>query len=139
VRTETSVGTADTISLGPLHQIALRADDLDQSIQFYRDKLGITFVARFDPPGLAFFDLAGVRLLLSAGASSGTVYFRVDDITVAYDRLRRQGVAFEDTPHPIYRDDEGRFGVRGHEEWMTFFRDPAGNLLALACSRPVPD
>src|ERR1700730_12478452 len=118
------MGTADIIRLGPLHQVALRADDLEQSIHFYRDRLGVSFIASFDPPGLAFFDLAGVRLLLDAGASSGALYFKVDGVDIAYHHRRQQGVAFEDTPHLIYRDDEGRFGVPGHEEWMTFFRDP---------------
>ena len=36
-----------------LHQVAQRADDLDASVDFYRDVLGLRLIARFDPPGLA--------------------------------------------------------------------------------------
>ena len=32
----------------------------------------------------------------------------------------------------IHRDDTGTFGEKGGEEWMAFFRDPCGNLLAVA-------
>ena len=31
----------------------------------------------------------------------------------------------------IHRDDAGRFGKKGTEEWMAFFKDPSGNILAL--------
>src|SRR4051812_3063524 len=51
-------------ALGRLHQIALKATDLEASIVFYRDLLGLPFIARFEPPGLAFFDLDGTRLML---------------------------------------------------------------------------
>jgi catechol 2,3-dioxygenase-like lactoylglutathione lyase family enzyme len=47
-----------------LHQVAQKADDLDASVAFYRDVLGLRLIARFDPPGLAFFELGGSRLLL---------------------------------------------------------------------------
>ena len=63
--------------LSRIHQIALRADELDASVAFYRDVLGATFMARFDPPGLAFFDFEGVRLMLDRNAAPGTVYFHV--------------------------------------------------------------
>ena len=54
------------VSLGKLHQVALRAGDLDAAVGFYRDALGAVFIARFDPPGLAFFkDPAGNTLALA--------------------------------------------------------------------------
>jgi len=50
----------------------------------------------------------------------------------AQDPERRGwGVVFEDEPHLVHRDEAGTFGAAGEEEWMTFFRDPAGNLLVL--------
>ena len=42
-----------------LHQIAQNAKDLDRAVAFYRDVLALPFLGRFDPPGLAFFDLGG--------------------------------------------------------------------------------
>ena len=62
--------------LGRLHQIALKATDLEASVAFYRDVLGLPLIARFDPPGLAFFDLDGTRLMLSANSIRGDALFR---------------------------------------------------------------
>ncbi len=62
-----------------IQQIAQRATNLDESVAFYRDVLRLTFIARFDPPGLAFFDLNGTRLLLEAPASPALIYLRVRD------------------------------------------------------------
>ena len=121
--------------IAALHQIAQKAEDLERAARFYEEVLGLEMLARFDPPGLVFFDLGGTRLLLDVNASSALLYLRVDDIEQAADALRARGVAFLDQPHPIHRDDEGRFGPPGLEEWMTFFRDSEGNLLALVQQR----
>jgi methylmalonyl-CoA/ethylmalonyl-CoA epimerase len=115
-----------------LHQVAMVASDLNAAIDFYADVLGLPFVARFDPPGLAFFDLGGgVRLMLSATASSATLYFYVKDIDAAHKTLTRRGVQFLHKPALLHRDDAGQFGKKGVEEWMAFFKDPSGNVLAL--------
>jgi methylmalonyl-CoA/ethylmalonyl-CoA epimerase len=118
-------------SIQSLHQVAQRATDLDRAIAFYRDVLGLRFVARFDPPGLAFFDLGTTRLLLEEGASSAILYLGVPDIDAAYESLRARGVTFGDAPHLLHRDDAGQFGNAGEEEWITFFRDPDDNVVAL--------
>ena len=115
----------------------MRAPDLDAAIVFYRDVLGAAFVARFDPPGLAFFDFDGVRLLLDRNATPGTLYFHVEDIDAAVAELSRRGLVIESGPAMIHRDEDGTFGPAGEEEWMAFFRDPAGNTLALATRRPA--
>ncbi len=125
------------LRLERLHQVAARAEDLDESLAFYRDVLGARFIAKFDPPGLVFFDFAGTRLLLERGPTPATLYFWVDDIDTAAAELRARGVTFDSGPHRIHRDDAGQFGPAGSEEWMAFFRDPAGNTLALA-SRTLP-
>lgn len=119
------------MQLTTIHQVAAYADDLNESVAFYRDVLGAKFITNFDPPGLAFFDFGGVRLLLEKNAPKTTLYFRADDIEAAYRGLLAKGVAFEDTPHLIHRDENGIFGEPGVEEWMVFFKDPSGNLLAL--------
>jgi methylmalonyl-CoA/ethylmalonyl-CoA epimerase len=120
------------LQIDKLHQVALVASDLDKSVLFYSDVLGLPFITRFDPPGLAFFDLGGgVRLLLSATASTATLYFHVKDINAAVRALSKRGVAFLQKPSRIHRDDAGHFGKKGQEEWMAFFRDPSANLLAL--------
>jgi catechol 2,3-dioxygenase-like lactoylglutathione lyase family enzyme len=119
-------------ALEKLHQIALPATNLDLAVEFYRDVLGLKFIARFDPPGLAFFALSGgARLLLSVQNSQATLYFNVPDIEAAVAALKKRGVSFLQPPHRIHRDEEGHFGKKGNEEWMVFFKDPSGNTLGL--------
>ncbi|MBI4212905.1 MAG: VOC family protein [Chloroflexi bacterium] len=115
-----------------IHQVAQRATNLDESVAFYRDVLGLKFIASFDPPGFAFFDLDGTRLLLEGPASSALLYLRVPDIQVAYEALSARGVTFETDPHVVFKDDDGQFGPAREEEWMAFFRDPSDNLMAIA-------
>lgn len=121
-----------------LHQVALAVSDLDAAERFYRDVLGARFVARFDPPGLVFFDFDGVRLLLERGAGAGkapVLYVWVDDLDAACAELKAKGVRFTAEPHAIHHDEAGTFGPAGETEWMAFFEDPAGNTLALAARR----
>lgn len=135
---------SEPAAISAVHQVALPSADLARSIAFYRDTLGVTLVATFDPPGLAFFQVGDVRLLIDrAGAASGglkvggaIVYLRVRDIDAIYAALRDRGVTFLAPPQRVHRDEAGMFGPRGHEEWMAFFRDPDGNTLALVTQRP---
>ena len=90
-----------------LHQVALHVEDMDRAEAFYRDVLGLRWVARFDPPGLLFFDLGNVRLLLEGGAPPSLLYLEVPDIDEAWAELEGKGVRLEDGPHMIHRDDAG--------------------------------
>ncbi|MDA2931115.1 VOC family protein [Acidobacteria bacterium AH-259-O06] len=123
------------MKLDRIHQIAMYARDLDEAISFYRDTLGTSYLEKYDPPGLAFLDFSGVRVLLEKAGPKSTLYFWVDDIDTAYAELRSKGIEFNDEPHLIHRDDTGIFGKPGEEEWMAFFSDPSGNVLALATRR----
>lgn len=120
-----------------LHQVAQRVEDLDRAVAFYRDVLGLRLITRFDPPGLAFFDLSGTRLLLEAAAPSALLYLRVADVVEATERLRAADVTIEGEPHLIHADEGGLFGAAGEEEWMAFFRDSENNLVGLASARPA--
>ena len=117
-----------------LYQLAMSVPDLDAAETFYRDVLGAHFVARFDPPGLVFFDLDGVRVLFERGgeqSSNSILYLWTDDMEGRVAELEAKGVAFSGAPHPIHKDEDGTFGPAGETEWMAFFEDPAGNVLAL--------
>ena len=129
------------LSITSLHQAAVSTSNLARSVAFYRDALGLRLIAEFTPPGLAFFALGNTRLLVDAAAeaagaeaklASGVLYFRVADIHAAAGGLRARGVALDSEPHLIFRDSAGTFGPAGEEEWLAFFRDPDGNVLALA-------
>ncbi len=119
------------LKLGPIGQIAIQADDMDAAVSFYRDALGLSFIAQF-PTGLAFFDCDGTRLMISAmeegEGGTSTLYFKVPDIQVGYEAFKSRGVVFEDPPHVVHSSGD-------YELWMAFFRDPAGNLMAIMDER----
>jgi len=118
-----------------LRQVAQHVEDLDRAVAFYRDVIGLGLIARFDPPGLAFFDLGTSRLLLETAAPPALLYLGVDDVASEADRLRGEGVVIESEPHVIFVDDAGQFGPPGEAEEMAFFRDSEGNLVGLAGRR----
>jgi len=130
---------ADELTIDGLHQVALTTRDINRSSRFYRETLGLKQIAVLDPPGLAFFDVDGVRLSmmqnLTGEPSSSVIYFRVADIDAAVAVLKQRAVDLEQEPELVFRDSKGQFGEAGEEEWMAFFRDPDGNLLALTCRK----
>lgn len=124
-----------------LHQVALTTSDLERSTGFYRDVLGLPLIASFDPPGLAFYRVGDVRLSIQkvdvVEATSSVIYFQVLDINAAADSIKEKSIELEQEPAVVFRDEQGQFGEAGEEEWMAFFRDPDGHLLAFA-SRTKP-
>ncbi len=123
------------MKLDRIHQIAVHARDLDEAVSFYRDLLGARFLEKYDPPGLAFLDFSGVRVLLEKAGPKSTLYFWVEDIDSSHAELKAKGIEFSAEPHLIHQDDTGVFGAPGEGEWMAFFSDPSGNVLALATRR----
>lgn len=121
------------IGISRLGQIAINVHDLDRATAFYRDILGLPLL--FTTGTLAFFDCGGVRLMLSPPEKpefdhpGSVLYFTVSDIASAHRQMLGRGVHFEDAPHLIAR-------MPTHDLWMTFFRDPDQNLLALMCEMP---
>ncbi len=118
-----------------LHQIGAKSKNLEETKSFYEDLLGGKYIAKFDPPGILFFDFSGVRIIFERGNPKATLYFWVDDIDSAHSELVQKGVKFDSEPHCIHRDEAGTFGVPGEEEWMAFFKDPGDNTIALATRR----
>ena len=119
------------MNLNQIGQIALHADDLDRAVAFYRDTLGMRFLFQASPPGLAFFDCGGIRLMLNAVKEedsneriSSMLYYKVNDLSGIYETLLSRGVKFESKPHLIAK-------MPDHELWMAFFRDSEGNLVGL--------
>ena len=114
-----------------LTQVAQLATDLDRSIAFYRDVLGLRFLERFDPPGLAFFDLGGgTRLLLEGNARPATLYLAVADLDAAWAELEGAGADLVRAPHVIHTHD-GTMAPAGTVERQAFVTDPEGTLVGL--------
>lgn len=124
----TSDATPTPIALGPIGQIHVGVAELERAITFYRDVLGVPFL--FQVPGMAFFDCAGIRLMLGAAERAdqprhaSILYFRVDDIRAATDALRARQVRIEGEPHLVAR-------LADHDLWLAFFRDSEDNMMAL--------
>ena len=116
-------------SLGPIGQIAYTVSDVPRSVDFYKDAVGLKLLFQA-PPGLAFFDCGGIRLMLSKPegdfkpGSSAVMYFRISDIEGTQQQLKSRGVPFVDDPHLIAK-------MPDHDLWMCFFKDPDGHTLAL--------
>ena len=121
------------LTLHQLGQISLTVDDVDKAEAFYGGALGLRKLYRFGE--LLFFDCAGVRLFIDRGnakpfvPASSVLYFRTPDIALAVRELKGRGVVFTDAPHLIAQMED-------HDLWMAFFKDPAGNALALMQEAP---
>ena len=87
-------------------------------------------------PGLVFFDLDGVRLLLDRAAPTALHYYAVPDIDATLARLREAGVTIEGEPHVIFTHEDDTLGPADTDEWMAFVRDSEGNMVGLVEQRP---
>ena len=116
----------ETISLGPVGQIGRSVKNIADARHWYGEVLGLPHLYSFG--NLAFFDMGGVRLFLSegdGGPAQSVLYFQVPDIRSAHAALEARGIVFAHAPHMIHRHDDGT------EEWMAFFNDNEGRLLAI--------
>ena len=122
--------TTDTgVGISRVGQIAINAHDVERAAAFYQDALGLKLLFKAGP-GLAFFDCGGVRLMLTRPEKpefdhpSSILYFAVADIHAAHEKMKGNGVRFEDEPHLLAK-------MPDHDLWMVFFRDSEGNLMGL--------
>lgn len=122
------MSTAAGFGLERIGQIAVTVHDLERATSFYRDTLGMRHL--FSAPSMAFFDCAGVRLMLGLPEGEGAdhrasiIYYEVSDMAAAHAALVARGVEFLGAPHVVHRTTD-------QELWMTFLKDTEGNVLAL--------
>jgi methylmalonyl-CoA/ethylmalonyl-CoA epimerase len=120
---------ATGVGISRVGQIAINAHDVERAAAFYQDALGLRLLFKAGP-GLAFFDCGGVRLMLTRPEKpefdhpSSILYFAVADIHAAHQKMKGNGVRFEDEPHLLAK-------MPDHDLWMVFFRDSEGNLMGL--------
>jgi len=115
-------------------QIAIVVEDLERAKGFYRDVLGLAWIADA-PPSLSFFQCGETRLMLSPAegpdtSGSSILYYDVEDLAAAYEAMAAKGVAFLQEPHVV-----GRLGDK--EVSLAICRDSEGNMLGLMGERTV--
>ncbi|MCM3363240.1 VOC family protein [Niallia sp. Sow4_A1] len=117
-----------TILIQKIGQIGVTVRNLEQAVHFYKEKLDLPLL--FQTDNMAFFVCNGLRLLITLPENeefdhlSSTIYFQVEDIKSAYEKLRKKKVLMESEPHLV-----AKMGTT--ETWMAFFRDSEGNMHAL--------
>ena len=106
--------------------VMLGVADLNRSVAFYRDKLGVS--VKQEIPGFTFLDGGGVTLCLSqplgrtTGPAAGAteIVFSVEDVRAAYEALRGRGVQFTNEPRNV-----------SGPMWAANFQDPDGHRLSV--------
>lgn len=116
------------LGLSRIAQIHVTVVDLERAVAFYRDALGMRLL--FQVPNMAFFDCAGIRLMLGVAERqndryASILYYHVPNIHTAHQTLVDRGVTFEGPPHKVA-------DLGDHELWLAFFRDIDANVLALS-------
>jgi predicted enzyme related to lactoylglutathione lyase len=107
-------------------------DDLDTARSFYAETLGLT--VSDGPMGVLSLDLPGDRSTLIypkpdfEPATYTILNFPVDDVDAAVDELTARGIAME--RYDGFDQDEKGI-ARDNGPTIAWFRDPAGNVLAV--------
>jgi catechol 2,3-dioxygenase-like lactoylglutathione lyase family enzyme len=107
-------------------------DDLDKAREFYADTLGVKVTE--GEMGFLILHLAGDRQTMIypkpdfTPATYTILNFDVDDVDTAVDELGARGVRFE-----RYEgfDQDAKGIARGEGPDIAWFKDPAGNILAV--------
>lgn len=113
--------------MNEIGQIEIEVRNLDRSVEFYRDKLGLT--PELQTPAIAFFDCSGIRLILRRFIgekllpSRSIVYFKVDEFD--------QGLQFDREPHFVAH-------MPDHDLWLALLHDPDGHAIGLMHRKSRP-
>jgi methylmalonyl-CoA/ethylmalonyl-CoA epimerase len=124
------------LSQATVAQLLIPVAELDRSVVFYRDTLGVPFLFTA-PPQMSFFQAGNVRLLVGVPVEGhppgrgSMIYFKVPDIHAVFAELKKRGVAFGAEPHIVHR-------AADYDLWLVEFKDPDGNPLALMAETPKP-
>jgi catechol 2,3-dioxygenase-like lactoylglutathione lyase family enzyme len=109
-------------------------DDLDRAREFYGDTLGLEVTD--EPMGILTLHLADGRPVMVypkpdfTPATYTILNFEVDDIDEAVDGLRSRGIELE-RYSGFDQDEKGIARSDGEGPDIAWFKDPAGNILAV--------
>jgi catechol 2,3-dioxygenase-like lactoylglutathione lyase family enzyme len=114
------------VKLSHITSIMLGVRDLNASVEFYRDKLGLK--VKMQEGQLALLDAGPITLGLSLGHvrlapqvnGATEIVFQVDDVRSSRQALIERGVAFMNEPRQVTPT-----------KWAAHFRDPDGHLLSI--------
>ena len=106
--------------------IMLGVTDLERSIEFYQDRVGLTMTGKHE--GFAFFDGGEISLALSESLAKTLdgppgpveVVFSVEHVRDAHAALVARGVEFDIEPRSVTGP-----------MWAANFRDPDGHQLSV--------
>lgn len=112
-----------------LQQVAITTGDLERSIVFYRDTIGLKQM--FVTNNMAFFDLAGTRLMVAldrkrqrSERTQSILYLDVHDFHAAVTRLKALGLPLDGPVETVQTTGAGALRLQQ-------FTDPDGNALAV--------
>jgi catechol 2,3-dioxygenase-like lactoylglutathione lyase family enzyme len=125
--TLTAFGQSDPrFRLSKASIVILAVTDINQSIPFYRDRLGLKLTGTNED--FAFFDAGGFTIALRGGRAKAApsdlasveIAFAVEHVKAAHRALGAKGVEFKREPRIITGTT-----------WATDFRDPDGHVLSI--------
>lgn len=108
-------------------QVILRVSDLERSIAFWTDTVGLDLTLRAGT--FAFLEAGDIQLTLNEvdgtvdDRSLTEIVFELDDIRAGHRELEDRGVPFEVELRPVTMDES-------RELWAAHFRDPDGHLAS---------
>jgi predicted enzyme related to lactoylglutathione lyase len=109
-------------------------DDLDKALEFYGETLGLK-TSVLQEGVLIQIDLAGNRPTLIylkpdfEPATYTILNFPVEDVDAAVDELASRGISFQQFDG--FEQDEKGIDRTGPNGGIAWFKDPAGNILAV--------
>jgi len=120
------MAAAESFKLGGIGVVMIGVTDMEASMAFYRDRLGLEVAAI--EPNLALAKAGSVTLGLSKGlaaiatpvAGAVEIVFSVSDVDAAHTALQQRGVTFAREPRKVTAN-----------EWAANFTDPDGHHLSI--------
>jgi catechol 2,3-dioxygenase-like lactoylglutathione lyase family enzyme len=108
--------------------VILRVTDLDASVAFYRDLVGLELMS--ETPGFVFFDSGSIQIALNANPDEPTdetsteLVLEVDDVSSTVKEMEDRGIEFEVPLRPVTTAGDRTLHA-------THLRDPDGHFWSV--------